>query len=69
MELVDSSNHKFTKIEVEGKTEVAITNAIMISEVIRTGVGQIVVTEDSIDKTQVGLGMSKITEEETSEET
>ena len=65
MEWVDSSNHKFTKIEVEDKTEVAITDAIMISKVTRTGIGQIVVTEDSIDKTEVGLSMNKITGEET----
>ena len=69
MEQVDSSNHKFTKIEAEDKTEVAMTDTIMISEVIRTGIGQIVVTEDSVDKIEVGLGMNKIIGEEISEET
>ena len=63
MEQVDSSNHKFTKIEVEVRTE------ITISEAIRTGIGQIVATEDSIEKVEVGLDMNKFTEEETLEET
>ena len=46
-----------------------MTGAIKISKAIRTGIGQIVTTEDSIDKTEVGIGMNKITGEETSEET
>ena len=58
MEQVDSSNHKFTKIEVEVRTE------IIISIAIRTGIGQIVVTEDSTDKIEIDLDMNKITEEE-----
>ena len=64
MEKVDSSSHKFTKTEAEDKTEVATTDVITISKAIRTGIGQIVVTEDSIDKTEVGLDMNKITENE-----
>ena len=42
---------------------------ITISKAIRTGIGQIEVTEDSIDKMEVSLDMNKITEEETLEET
>ena len=38
-------------------------------ETIRTGIDQIVVTEDNTDKTEVGLDMNKIIGEETSEET
>ena len=63
MEQVDSSNHKFIKIQVEVRTE------IIISIAIRTDIGQIVVTEDNIDRIEVGLDMNRITEEETSEET
>ena len=37
-----------------------MTDAIMISEVIRINIGQIVETGDSIDRTEVGLGMNKI---------
>ena len=63
---VDSSNHKSIKVEVEVKTE------ITIRETIRTGTdqttGQIVVTEDSTDKTEVGPDMNKITGEVTLEE-
>ena len=63
MEQVESSNAKFIKIEVE------VRIGITISKAIRTGIGQIVVTEESIDKIEVGLDMNKITGEETSEET
>ena len=63
MEEVDSSNHKFIKIEAEFRTEVTISIAI------RTGIGQIVMTEDNTDKIEVDLDMNRITEEETSEET
>ena len=45
----DSLNHKFTKVEVEDKTEVTMTDASMISKTIRTDTDQIVETEDSID--------------------
>ena len=69
MEQVDSSNHKFTKIETEVKTGVAMTEIITISKAIRTGIGQIMVIEDSIDKIEVDLDMNKITEEEMLEET
>ena len=37
-----------------------MTAAIMISEATRTDIGQIVETEDSIDRIEVGLGMNKI---------
>ena len=63
MEQVDSSNHKFIKIEAEVRT------GITISKTIKTGIGQIVATEDSIGKIGVGLDMNKITGEEISEET
>ena len=60
MEQVDNLNHKFTKVEAEDKIEVTMTDAIMISEAIRTDIGQIVETEDSIDRSEVGLDMNKI---------
>ena len=63
MEQVDSSNHKFSKTEVEVRTE------IIISIAIRTDIGQIVATEDNTDKIEVGLDMNRITGEEVSEET
>ena len=62
MEQVDSSNHKFIKIDVEVRTE------IIISIAIRTDIGQIVVTKDNTDKIEVGLDMNRITGEEISEE-
>ena len=36
-----------------------MTDAIMINEAIRTDIGQIVETEDSTDRTEVGLDMNK----------
>ena len=60
MEQIDSSNHKFIKIEAEVRTE------IIISTTIRTGIGQIVATEDNTDKIEVDLDMNRITGEETS---
>ena len=48
--------------------EVTMTDTIMISEAIRTDIGQIVEIEDSIDKIVVGLSMNKIIGEEISEE-
>ena len=53
-------NHKSTKVEVEDKTEVIMTEAIMINEVIRINIDQIVETGDSIDRTEVGLGINKL---------
>ena len=41
-----------------------MTEAIMVSKVIRTDIGQIVETGDSIDKTEADLGMNKIIREE-----
>ena len=35
-------------------------DAVMISEVIRIDIGQIVKTGDSIERLEVGLGMNKI---------
>ena len=46
-----------------------MTDAIIISEAIRTEKGQIVETEGSIDRTEVGLGMNKIIGEVISEVT
>ena len=37
-----------------------MTDAIMISDVIRINIYQIVETGDSIDRIEVGLGMNKI---------
>ena len=67
MEQVDNLNHQFTKVEAEDKTEVTMIDAVMFSKVIRTDTGQIVETEDSIDKIEVGLGMNKIIGEVISE--
>ena len=44
-----------------------MTNAVMINEVIRTNIDQIVETEDRLDKIEVGLGMKKIIGEVISE--
>ena len=56
----DSLNHRFIKVEVKDKAEVTMKYAIMISEAIRTDIGQIVETEDNIDKIELGLGMNKL---------
>ena len=69
MEQVDSSNHKFNKVEAEDKTEVIITDTVIISKAIRTDIGQLVETEDSIYKIDLSPGMNKIIGEEISEET
>ena len=45
-----------------------MTDAIMIRKATRTDIGQIVETEDIIDKIGLGLGMKKIIGEEMSEE-
>ena len=37
-----------------------MTNAITISEAIKTDIGQIVETEDIIERTEAGLGTNKI---------
>ena len=44
-----------------------MTDAIRISKAIKTDIGQIVDTEDNIDRTEVCLGMNKIIEEVNSE--
>ena len=46
-----------------------MTDGIIISEANRTDTGQIVETEDNIDRTEIGLGMNEIIGEEVSEET
>ena len=58
----DNLNHKFTKVEAEDKTEVTMTDTIMISKAIKTDMGQILETEDNIDRTEVGPGTNKIIE-------
>ena len=60
MEQVANLDCKFTKVEAENKTEVTMRDAVMISEAIRTNIGQIVETEDSTDRTEVGLDTNKI---------
>ena len=64
MDQVDSLNHRSTKAKVEDKIEVTMIDAIMISEVIRIDIGQMVETGDSIDKMEVDPGMNKIIEDE-----
>ena len=80
---VDNSKHKSIKVEVEVKTEITIRETIR--RVTDQTTGQIVVTEDSTDKTEVnvnvdfssclfhmtevGPDMNKITGEVTLEET
>ena len=59
----DSGAGRHFKIEAEVKI------GVTISEVIKTGIGEIMVTEDSIDKIEVGLDMNKTIEKETLEET
>ena len=54
MEQVDSSKHKFIKTEAE------VRRGITIKGTIRTGIDQIVVTEDNTDKTEVGLDTNKL---------
>ena len=62
MEHVDNLSHKFTKVEAEDKIEITMTDGIMINKAIRTNIGQTVKTEDSRDRTEVGLDMKKIEE-------
>ena len=50
-----------------GQTEVTMTDVVMIIEAIRTDTGQIVETEDSRERIQVGLGKNKFIGEVTSE--
>ena len=50
------------KVEVEDNTEIIMTDAIMISEVIRINIDQIVEIGDNIDRTEVGLGINKFKE-------
>ena len=52
--------YRFTKVEAEDKIELTMTDAIMINEAIRTDIDEIVETEDSTDRTEVGLDMNKI---------
>ena len=63
MEQKDNLNHKFTKVEAEDKTEVTMTDAIIISKAIKRDIDEIVETEDNRDRTEVGPGMNKIIEE------
>ena len=60
MDQVDNLNHKSTRVEVEDKTEATMIDAVMISEVIRIDIVQIVETGDSIGKKEADPGMNKI---------
>ena len=51
MDQSDNFNHKFTKVNVENKAEAIMTDTIMISEVIRLNIDQIVETGDNINRT------------------
>ena len=64
MDQVDNLNLKSTKAKEEDRIEVTMIDAVMISEVIKIDIGQIVETGDSIDKKEVDQGMNKIIEEE-----
>ena len=63
----DNLNKKFTKVEIEDKTEVIMTDTIMIREVIKINIYQIVEMGDNIDRTKIGLGMNKTIGEAISE--
>ena len=67
MEQIDSSNPRSIKVEVKVRTEITIGKTIRTDTDWITG--QIVVTEDSTDKTEVGLDMNKIIGEVILEET
>ena len=69
VEQVENLSHKFTKAGAEDRIEVTMTDAIMMSEAIITDIDQIVETEDSIDRAEVGLDMNKIIGEVISEVT
>ena len=58
---IDNLNPKYTKAE-EDRIEEIMRDAIMISEIIKTGLGQIAETEGSIDTTEVDQDMDKIIE-------
>ena len=60
---MNNLNLKSTKAKEEDKIEVAMIDTVMISEVIRIDIDQIVETGDSIDKIEVDQGMTKIIEE------
>ena len=53
MDYIDNSNPKFTKAREEGKIEVVMIDAVMISKVIKIDTDHIVETGDSIDKIEV----------------
>ena len=57
MEQIDSSYPKSIKVEVEIRTEVTTRGTIRTDTDQLTG--QVMVTEDSTDKTKVGLDMNK----------
>ena len=61
-------NLRYTKVEAEANQEIFIIDAIMISEVIKIDIDQIVEIEEcslvvdlSMDKIEVDQGMNKIT--------
>ena len=58
MRQTGSSNHKSIKVEAEVRTEITIRETIRIGTYQITG--QVVVTEDNADKTEVGPDMQKL---------
>ena len=64
MDQVDNLNPKSTKAREEDRIEVVMIDAVMISEVIKIDIGQIMEIRDNIDKIEVDQGMNKIIEEE-----
>ena len=59
---VDYLNPKSTKAKGEDRIEDIMIDRIMISEIIKTDIGQILETEGSIDKIAVDQNMDKIIE-------
>ena len=64
MDQVDNLNLKSSKAKEEDKIEVTMIDTVMISEVNKIDIGQIVETGDNIDKIEVNQGMKKIIEVE-----
>ena len=64
MDQVDNLNPKSTKAREEDRIEVVMIDAVMISEVIKIDIGQLVQIGDNVDKIELDQGMKKIIEEE-----
>ena len=63
MDQVHNFNPKSTKAGEKNKIEVVMIDTVMISEIIKIDIGQIVEARDSIDKVEVDQGMNKTIEE------